>query len=654
MSTSEKLCTPLTSVRTSPQIQGVFLDILRPVFRKDEETAWTIANSRTRSSRLPSSRVPSSRAPNRDRMSTWRPGLSIIPTSNRNSLAVADFQSSQCKRFDFEDDLILGPVYKRVLFAQLCKTPPLPEASSSDLFLSSKKSDSNPGPKIVPDDVRTGPEMRTEPVVQASCNGGSDWSPENIVRILQACGGFSISVIADLEALRSAEDRSELPKRSLPLGSILKQYDLVPAAQAFVNAKLILGATMNDADQVAQALDEGAEINALSTEGLTALQISLCESQTSIATALILLYNETKVHHRDRTGDTLLHYAMKAGNVSLIRRLVTSMDDLRIFDGEGATPLHVAAHGGTDRLISLREINRAFVGQQVCPDMVVDQEGRSALHIAAERGNTEHALELLRLGCDPSFVPKPTNRSQEVQASCSPLYLAIAAGHVHFVKSVLGECSDLVGLVKWKHHTQNTLLDCVKGSHLSQRHELAQLLISHGADWQQTWRQSDRLLEFANTGTTPKLLLILISQGCFPQQRDLDITPSLQGLLDESNEELAACILFNLHSTQLMTVGNSWRPSFYAQLGGSTDTNGGRSVFTERITLTDILEQVISGTSLPQTKDAIIGTHHEHMSETFIPEAVALHADSTALGQAYYHTDRYALNDARQYLRGGS
>jgi Ankyrin repeats (3 copies) len=421
-------------------------------------------------------------------------------------MTVPDNSPSNNKRFDFENDLILGPVYKRVLLAQLCTMPDIPEATAKQPLSVTQQTNAYLCRENVPDEDSTLPELAKGPALGFTLKDEVDWSPENIVRILRACGGFSAGVAADLEELRRAEDPSELPKRSLPLGSILRQHELVRAAQVFVNAKLILGATRDDADQVAQALDEGAEINTLSEEGFTSLQISLGESQTSTTAALILLYNETKVHLRDDTGDTLLHYAVKSGNLPLIRRLVTSMDNLRVFDSKGATPLHVAARGDAKRLTSLKEINSIFAGQDVCPDMVVDDLGRSALHIAAGGGQSEHTLELLRLGCDPSFIPKPANRPQEAQVLSSPLYLAVAAGHVDLVCKIIEECSDLLDLVNWRHHVRRTLLDCVRDSHLEQRYALAELLILHGANWRQTWKQTDRLLEFANNSATPKLL----------------------------------------------------------------------------------------------------------------------------------------------------
>jgi ankyrin repeat protein len=552
------------------------------------------------------------------------------------SVAVPENQPPGNKHFDFENDLILGPVYKRVLFAQLCTMPVISEAPGKDHVSPSLQTDLDPHRESIPGDCPRQLELTWGPSGEATSMYGEDWSPEHIVRTLRACGGFSVGVVADLEELRRSEDVSKLPKRSLPLGSILKQNELVPAGQAFVNAKLILGATLDDADQVAQALDEGAEINAVSDEGYTALQISLGESQTSTAAALILLYNETKVHLRDGTGDTLLHYAMKTGNVPLIRRLVTSMDDLRVFDGEGATPLHVAAQGGVQQLTALREINRIFCGHEAYPDTIVDQGGRSALHVAAQRGQADHAMELLRLGCDPSFIPKPSNRAYDAQVASSPLYLAVAAGHVDLVGKILDECSDMLDLVNWKHHIRRTLLDCVRDSHLKQRYAIAELLISHGADWTQTWKQSDRLLEFANTGATPKLLLTLISQGCFPIQRDLDITPSLSTLWDNSCRELAASAFFQLRFTKSKNVVDSqWRPNFYARLGNAG--NDGKSAFAERQMLEHILEQILNGKTQQQVTNNVALTYEEHANDALTPAKVALRANPVALGQAFSH-----------------
>ncbi|KAK7890070.1 hypothetical protein LTR67_008535 [Exophiala xenobiotica] len=623
-----------TAQLTSPKVQEVVLDILKPIFRKDEDSAWTVANSR----------IPDSKASTRARPSVRHPGASMITESRFNDAAVPDNKAFEYKRFDFENDLIIGPVYKRVLFAQLCAAPTLRTKldgdSSSTMHVASTE---NAG---------TGPrrgDLQTEPASGAVFSD-EDWSPENIVRILQARGGFSIGVTADLAELRETPENSSLPKRSLPLGSILKQNSLVSAGQAFVNAKLIFGATVDDVDQVAQALDEGAEINAVSEEGHTALKISLANSWTSTTAALLLLYHETKMHHRDGDGDTILHWAVKEGEVLLIRRLVTGIDDLRVFDSNGATPLHVAARAGATGLAALKELNRLFAGQEVCADVAVDHAGRSALVVAVDKGNTQHTIKLLRMGSDPAFISKP---GSSYQSPGSPLYHAVAAGNIAMVGAILEECSEMIDLVNWRHHLRHSLLDSVKDSQMMQRYEMAELLICKGADWRQTWGQSDRVLEFASTGATPKLLLTLMSQGCFPTQRDIDITSALPTLQDPNNKDLAAAAAAALFFYRMLRSEPhrlAARPfTFYARLGATSDS--GSSAFTERLTYEEILESILvpNDKSPTQTEESVSLIHRKEPTDVVIPAKFALRPLALAnLGQAYYHMDRYSLGDARK------
>ena len=126
-------------------------------------------------------------------------------------------------------------------------------------------------------------------------------------------------------------------------------------------------------------------------------------------------------------------------------------------------------------------------------------------------------------------------------------------------------------------------------------------------------------------------------------QRDLDITPSLQSLQDDSNKELAATVLSNLDSIE-SNEGNYWfRLSFYARLGDASP--GDRSAFTERLNLREILEHIISGKTSQQIKDNVALTHDEYAIDSLIPAKFALQASPMALGQAFYHMDRHMLND---------
>ncbi len=90
-------------------MQTVVIELLQPVFRKDEESAWTVIQSRP---------------------STRRPVSSIFTGSNRSSLQVQNDGENHSRRFTFENDLILAPVYKRMLFR--CLSAPETIKSSAE------------------------------------------------------------------------------------------------------------------------------------------------------------------------------------------------------------------------------------------------------------------------------------------------------------------------------------------------------------------------------------------------------------------------------------------------------------------------------------------------------------------------------------------
>jgi hypothetical protein len=80
----------------------------------------------------------------------------------------------------------------------------------------------------------------------------------------------------------------------------------------------------------------------------------------------------------------------------------------------------------------------------------------------------------------------------------------------------------------------------------------------------------------------------------------------------------------------------------------SDEDANGISAFTERITLDEILEQIMAGKTSQQIKDNVALTHYEHATDALIPAKVAFQANPTALGQAFYHMDRYVLNNAEK------
>jgi hypothetical protein len=98
----------LTSNSPCKPLQDAAIDVLRPKFRKDEETAWTIVKNRLS--------LQSSKA--------WPTTLASSGKFSVCSIAsVVSYRNRQDKTFTFEDELFLGPVYKRLLIGRLCENP---------------------------------------------------------------------------------------------------------------------------------------------------------------------------------------------------------------------------------------------------------------------------------------------------------------------------------------------------------------------------------------------------------------------------------------------------------------------------------------------------------------------------------------------------
>ena len=493
--------------RPERSVQEVVIDLLQPVFRKDEESAWTIVQSRTSTKFRTTSR----------RTSVFSRANSVI---SRNDVGLEGNQ-----RFAFENELITGPVYKRVLFAHLCNMPTVPEA----VHPTREQTGMANSRAVSAIDAHVQPNQRQSLVV-------NDWSPENISRVLKKSAGFSISIFEDCEELAHAIDRSAVPKRSLPLGTILKRHGMLPEKQRFVNAKLILAAAEQDLNLMAEALEQGADINTLSDEGKTPLQICLDDSSESLTTDLLFLYRETNVQHRNIAGDTLFHQAVKTGDAARFYRLITFVDDLRVVDASGATPLHTAAVHGVSGLAILERLNEIYEGDDFHADTCLDRTGRSPLHWAVQAGNEAHAVQLLRLGCDPSFHPNAGRRNANSQFQGSPLYRAVAAGNCSIVEQIFSYCSRLsrprvyVNLANWNHHPMQSLLECAMESLLPQKHDMMELLVANDADFSRLWRYGDYALKYAVNAKHARLFLRLLSRGCRPSYIRLDITPLLSSV----------------------------------------------------------------------------------------------------------------------------
>ena len=516
------------------------MELLQPVFRKDEESAWTVTRSK------PSTRQTVS---------------SVVKQSYRSSvLATGNQEVSERTKFAFENDLVTGPVYKRLLFAELRRLPSVPETATSGSRTTAQTQ------SLLASSYDGVPALEQETSIVEE----EDSTPEGVIRILHDSTGFSVSVPTDLRELMSLQYDRTLPKRSLPLVSTLRRHEMEPEEQRFTNAKLILAAFNSEANQMAEALQEGAEINTESDNGLTPLQICTKSSSSGLDIDLLLLYKETDVRRRNADGLTILHQAAKDGNAALFCRLFACREDRRVLDSNGKTPLHVASTSDKHGLAVLRALCTSAEIAPTRDEDYLDISGRTPLHDAAQTGYIEHCAQLINLGFDPAFLSSPACGGSQPKSGpdqFSSLYLAVAEGHISLVRQIFdmrAATSDITGMLKLanaKHHSTHCLLDGVHNIK-QDRHAMADLLVSSGVDWRSAWKRGDIALSFACSCSSPRLLLRLLCLGCIPSKIKVNISRFITSISAGENRELllvTASVLpkmFLSHKTENLLYAN--------------------------------------------------------------------------------------------------
>ena len=153
----------------------------------------------------------------------------------------------------------------------------------------------------------------------------------------------------------------------------------------------------------------------------------------------------------------------------------------------------------------------------------VDEQGNTALLVAAREGDLETARTLLRAGADVDGRAGPL----------TPLGQAALRGHSHMVRLLLraGAQVDATGL---NEHTP--LMNAVKLNHP----EVVSLLLKAGANTQVKDRTGAGLLLVAINDNLPRVLAVLLNQGLDPNQPDADGLTPLYWANQLKRETLAA------------------------------------------------------------------------------------------------------------------
>jgi ankyrin repeat protein len=126
---------------------------------------------------------------------------------------------------------------------------------------------------------------------------------------------------------------------------------------------------------------------------------------------------------RTASGQTPLHLAAWTGQAEVAKVLAGRAGSLAEVNGDGMSPLQVAALAGSD--VVARELVRSGASAQAA----IGRTGVEPLHLAAERGHVKVATVLLDARASPEAKVKDTGQS--------PLHLAAQAGQAEMVDLLL-------------------------------------------------------------------------------------------------------------------------------------------------------------------------------------------------------------------------
>lgn len=181
---------------------------------------------------------------------------------------------------------------------------------------------------------------------------------------------------------------------------------------------LMMASEFGYLDVVVHLLKRGADVS-IKTKGhspdddFTALHYAASRGHSKIVELLILA--NADVMSQSKTGMTALHFAAGNGHSKVVELLIRANADVMAHSMNGTMPIHSAARSGH------LQIMESLVRANSDVTTVADQQGITALHIAAFRGDCDIIRFLLDAKADPSAA---TNTGR------TPVHIAASRGHL--------------------------------------------------------------------------------------------------------------------------------------------------------------------------------------------------------------------------------
>lgn len=247
--------------------------------------------------------------------------------------------------------------------------------------------------------------------------------------------------------------------------------------------------------------------------GMPAFHFALKNDDNELCNGLLSCGEAQDASLVDETGNTILHWAAKIGNVGLFEFFLRSDQDIKQ-NKYGYTPLHVAAEEGRVNVVSC--ILGLYEILQCSPLRIndIERNGYTSLHLAAQAGHAEVVRILLEKGADGSIIAE-YGADRLYKNGYSALNLAAIFGHGEIVELLLDRRNQGV-IGRFGRYPLN---DAVRRNKIS----VARILLQKGVEVGGIDRYGRTPLHWAATNVNKDMVWLLLAYGLNEDCRLLDL-----------------------------------------------------------------------------------------------------------------------------------